>query len=457
MPGPDLTTAYYFRNVRTGKYLTGNSSTNINYVTPSDKTGSTFQQWKIFLVQPGNSFYIQNVGNSQYLAAGTYSSSYNGWYSVCATATSCSFSVAQLAGSAAWNIIFNASYYVHDEDGGIYIVAQNYSYSKNQQDRRQWYLDPVSVNAAAPIPSYVPMIIKNPLPKGVYRIRCFSNNYLLTMPKTAGASPYVTKQIPGDTYQRWLITPQPNGLYTISNSGKGLYLAGSSSNLVEGAPLIGQSIAAGEASFQWNIQTFNPGVMFFIGLPDVHLSVGFANYEAEDSSVVALESSDNIPSQIWFFETFKQLSPAIFHEKRFLEPGKYKIELLHDNHYLTVDSSDNLSSASTRGSAAEFIIAYADDTVPHFTIYHSDSDGKLFIYGDQDRIKTSEDRKTQWVVLPLEHEDGATAYHICDAVSADPRTAISSRIITDRKKLFFALDPLAEQEVMQLFRFHEAS
>jgi len=56
---------------------------------------------------------------------------------------------------------------------------------------------------------------------------------------------------------QWSVQPQSNNLYTIRNTGTQLYLAVSTSNLVEGAPLIGQSTA-----FEWNIQTFGPGVMF---------------------------------------------------------------------------------------------------------------------------------------------------------------------------------------------------
>ena len=50
---------------------------------------------------------------------------------------------------------------------------------------------------------------------------------------------------------------QSNDLYTIRNIGTQLYLGASASNLVKGAPLIGQSTA-----FEWGIHTFGPGVMF---------------------------------------------------------------------------------------------------------------------------------------------------------------------------------------------------
>ena len=51
------------------------------------------------------------------------------------------------------------------------------------------------------------MINKNPLPKGMYRIRSFNGTYLLTMPQDANASegnksPYVSKQIPKNDAQK---------------------------------------------------------------------------------------------------------------------------------------------------------------------------------------------------------------------------------------------------------------
>jgi hypothetical protein len=61
-----------------------------------------------------------------------------------------------------------------------------------------------------------------------------------------------------------VLIPEGDSLYTIRNSGTGLYLAGSSARLVKGALLVGQfaSVADGETPFQWKIKTFGPGVMF---------------------------------------------------------------------------------------------------------------------------------------------------------------------------------------------------
>jgi len=198
---------------------------------------------------------------------------------------------------------------------------------------------------------------------------------------------------------------------------------------------------------------------FFIGLRDSNLSIGFSNYEAEDLEAVALETSDNIPSQIWYFETFKILSPATFHGKRILDAGDYTIELCNNNYYLKVlAASGDLSSTSTATQGTKFTVAYADDTTPNFTLSFTDSYGTSYFVVTTDHLETIDTKKkaTKWVILLLEHEDGGDAYHICDASSEDPRKAISSRQITNGRKSNFAIDPLAEQEVMQMWRFHDA-
>jgi hypothetical protein len=61
---------------------------------------------------------------------------------------------------------------------------------------------------------------------------------------------------------QWLLVPEGDSLYTIRNSGTGLYLTVPSTKLVKGARLTGQSVANGETPFQWKIETFGPGVMF---------------------------------------------------------------------------------------------------------------------------------------------------------------------------------------------------
>lgn len=105
---------------------------------------------------------------------------------------------------------------------------------------------------------------------------------------------------------------------------------------------------------------------------------------------------------------------------------------------------------------SQFTITYADRQSPSFTISHTDPNGKLYVYGDRDCIETSEDRQTKWVLLPLEHDDGGIAYQyvtnhnihaqtfwemsiltsICHSTTADPRKAISSRLITNRRKVY---------------------
>jgi len=150
-----------------------------------------------------------------------------------------------------------------------YQIMKGFTHKSCNQhpNRYMWHLDPVTN----------PLLLlfdKNPLPSGNYRIRSFIGVYVLMTPEEENGRPYVRKQVQDNNAQevscltmlpfcvlkflfQWSVQLQSNGLYTIRNTGTQLYLAGSASNLVKGAPLIGQSTA-----FKWNILTFGPGVMF---------------------------------------------------------------------------------------------------------------------------------------------------------------------------------------------------
>ncbi|KAF9536213.1 hypothetical protein CPC08DRAFT_54943, partial [Agrocybe pediades] len=234
-------------------------------------------------------------------------------------------------------------------------------------------------------------------------------------------------------------------------------------NLVDGTLVFGQPPADGKAAFSWDLATGGSGVFFFISVRDAGVSLGFADYEAHDSEQVQLKKSDNVISQIWFFETFEILAPAVYHSSRVISAGWYYIELQESNFFMTVNDTEDLADVRTRGGrTTKFNIIYADENVPSFIISYTSADTDAitsYITISRDHLETTEGRKhaTEWIAIPLDHPDGGTAYHIVDAHSHDPRRAISSRMITDRRRSFFAVDPLAEQEVMQMFRFYETT
>ncbi|KDR73987.1 hypothetical protein GALMADRAFT_250718 [Galerina marginata CBS 339.88] len=458
MPLPNSSSSYYLRNPFTQQYLTV-SSTDKSYLIPSDLLAvNLLQQWRFPSAGPGQ-VYLQNVGTGQYFKAYSYNTNYNGYAKVTMGDTPDAVTVTETNGQLMIMVqnatTSNNACYIHDE-GGIFAVTATYSFSKNELTRRHW-----GMQAVGDLPPG-PMVNKNPLPKGFYRIRTFNGGYLLTMPDKAIAGkslPYVSKQVPKNDNQKWAVTPQPNGYYTISSSGNGLYLAGSPTNLVEGATLIGQSLGTGDTAFQWNVQTFNPGVMFFIGPPNTELSIGFSSYQAENLEVVNLKTSDNIPSQIWFFETFKQIGAAVFHGKRLLAPGNYILEICQDNTFVKVLNTDDMAIASTQANGTKFTVIYADNDTPNFILSYTDaSSATAYLTAAEERVETTALKKqaTEWVLLPLQHKDEGIAYHICDASSSDPRKAISARMVLDRTRSFFALDPLAEQEVLQMWRFIDA-
>ncbi|KAF4618433.1 hypothetical protein D9613_010159 [Agrocybe pediades] len=260
-----------------------------------------------------------------------------------------------------------------------------------------------------------PIVKKEPLPKELYRIRSFTGGYLLTMPEKsldAGGKmiPYVARQVPKNEYQRWQVTRQENGLYTISNSANGLYLAAPSSNLTSGALLLGQSAKENPKPFEWNIQSVN-GVFFFVGVPTATLSMGFADYDAQESKQVALTASDNAASQIWLFETMKPLAEATFSHLRLLTPGAYIIELSQSNSYLAITDTDDLADVSLRSQATHFQVIYKDKHTAKFTLSYRDSDGGRFYIiaspSNGGRLETTDAQvdPTEWATLRLEPGD----------------------------------------------------
>ncbi|KAF4618250.1 hypothetical protein D9613_011623 [Agrocybe pediades] len=307
----------------------------------------------------------------------------------------------------------------------------------------------------------LPIVKKDPLPKGLYRIRSFTGNYVLTMPEKpledGKVIPYVAKQVPKNEYQRWQVTPQENGLYTISNSGNNMYLAGPTNNLTTGTLLRGQSPKEDPKPFEWVIQSVN-GVLFFVGVPTATLSMGFADYDANESEQVALTTSDNAPSQIWLFETMQPLASATFSQSRWLKPGSYIIELSQTNAYLVVSDTHDLTTDARQSQATRFQVTYKDENASNFTLSYTKGNPaeQFYIIGSTSnggRVETTDEEAdpTEWAVLRL--EAGEDVYYIVQAGVQDSQRSVSSRRIISMGRSYFAIDPLARGEVMQMFRF----
>jgi hypothetical protein len=268
------------------------------------------------------------------------------------------------------------------------------------------------------------------------------------MSSNAAATVYVRKQDRKKlAQQKWSVTfDDSSGMFTIQNSGTNLYLACSNANATQGSPLIGQA----NLPYWWSVQTFDHGVMFFIRLPDQPLSLGFSDYEAEELSEVVLEPSDNIPSQIWFFETDQPLSQDNVYARCELDAGNYTIQSCHDSSYmaverhaLTIDSSEN---------AATFALKYCSGG-PNFTLrYDQNKKDVVNASGYVDLRSSAKDDDKQWVLLPQKTES-ATVYYICQPALGYPLKVISSRKLDEE---YLALDEFAEGEVMQMWNFISA-
>ncbi|KAF9568306.1 hypothetical protein CPC08DRAFT_455184 [Agrocybe pediades] len=426
-------------------------------------------------------YILKNLGTNQYFSwkppnARVHSSG----ESLTTSPTATVVSLIRYAAEGSYLIFFQGSYYqshryqsvVYTDTSVVYGYAYGSKYNSTSDyigigPEIRWLFE--EAGNADPVPGdpkFIPPIVKmDPLPKGLYRIRSLTGSYLLMMPANANDAdgktrPYVARQLLDNDYQMWQVTQQENGLYTISNSGNDLYLAAPINKLTTGARLLGQSVTENPKPFEWNIQSVN-GVFFFVGVPTATLSMGFADYHAQESKQVALTTSINAASQIWLFEPIQPLERPTFSYPRILDPGTYIIELCDNNAFLKVTETEDLSVDFQRSEATRFKVIYVDDHSAAFRLSYIDSDSELSYlveHADADggRLETTESlsEATKWVLLRLETNEDV--YHIIRA-DVHPQRAISSRRIKSRRrsgKSYFATDPLATGEVMQMFRFH---
>ncbi|KAF8798652.1 hypothetical protein BYT27DRAFT_7203235 [Phlegmacium glaucopus] len=415
---------YHLRNAHTGRYIIGYGDMSL-WCMQLDLTSVSEDRGKWKIVNGiDDKKYFRNFVNPFYIAAAKYS---NDYYEVMGSPQGSLMSVRK--DGNAFTISYGNEYFLYnDENDACYAVPRNYS---NQWSRYQWYLD------ESP---------KLPLPEGVYRIRSFNGNYLLTMPpqNATGESetPYVTRHNPNNEAQKWVVTPEQNGYYyTISNPETNTYLMGSGTWVSRGA------FHPRSYAFQWKLEHSGLGVAFFIRSGTS--SIGFPNYEAEDFSNVTLQPGDKIPSQMWFFEIYNPVTPAKFH--RFLESKNYVLESSRNNQYLkVVPQSDELLSTSNRNDATEFTVTYVDSNSANFTLTFPTSSGTSNIIADRWRVVTSANETKEWVVVP--HSSG-TAYYIREATTAQLRKGFSTQSIQFRRKSYFAFDYQSEDQE-QSWRFH---
>ncbi|KAF9555267.1 hypothetical protein CPC08DRAFT_766078 [Agrocybe pediades] len=485
----DTSMVFRIRSASANSYLGVAADGFIQLVSPgiastaNDKwvVTATNSEYSVSGAAPAMGYFLKNVGTNKYFSW-TYANKGQSWAATGVALTTVPNTatvslIPYINEASTYSILFkgrDTSYasLVYTDSKDVYGYAYAYTTATqyyNVGNPIRWVFEAVGkvsdlVPTTDPADSkFVSPIVKNdPLPKGLYRIRTLNGGYLLTMPVKSNNSegkviPYVSRQVPKNEYQRWQVTRQDNGLYTISNSGNELYLAAPSSNLITGALLLGQSLGQNPKPFEWNIQSIN-GVFFFVGVPTAKLSMGFADYDAHDSEQVALTTSTNAASQIWLFEMMEPLAPATFSHSRLLTPGPYIIELSENNSYLVVNDSEELSTTLQKNGGTQFQIAYKDDNTAKFTISYKDSDGgRSYVVATEangGRLETTDSQvnPTEWAVLRL--EQGEDVYHVIRADVQDPQRSVSSRKVSSRGKTFFAIDPLARGEVMQMFRFH---
>ncbi|KAG1781692.1 hypothetical protein EV702DRAFT_1072731 [Suillus placidus] len=453
----DTTVKYLIQHSETGEYLSpGGSSVTTKALSKSEKD-SLMYQWTI-----KEGYLISNVAKSQLLVPGSPGE----FTAVLEVPT-------QNNQRFKWNISSEEvgkpvqltlkakgiAYYMYttSKQNSVKISSQLTEYGGHES----WILD-LAAPPKAVIPSLLPM--KNPLPSGSYRIRAFNGSFLLTMPnntlkqKRQDNNVYVNKrQSNADAAkcQRWEVELlEDSGLYTIKNSGTGLYLAPNSNRWLQGDMLVGLD----NFFSKWSIQTTDMGVMFFIGLLGVQssLSIGFPNYEGGDLSEVELEPSDSVPSQIWFFESL-DVNPAapgqdVMHTTSILEERDYYIRSWHDDKiYLSIESGNvKLKGATLR---SKFTLTYPSDKSGSFKLSYTspvdDGDDDTYHVTDASGLLDLRDEnETLWVVIP-HHGESGTVYHICDSITGS--NAISSRPKNNGNKV--VVDPMVEGDEVQWWGF----
>jgi len=119
-------------------------------------------------------------------------------------------------------------------------------------------------------------------------------------------------------------------LYTIQNARTNHFLAINQPGS-DGSFVVGQA-----GTYPWVIQAIDKGFMFIIGLAEPQLVLGFSDYEDEDPGHVGLKPSANSPSQIWFFETARQMGKDEVPAARLLTEGQFAIRSCHDHNYIAI-------------------------------------------------------------------------------------------------------------------------
>jgi hypothetical protein len=408
---------------------------------------STRQQWKFVNAGSTNNFYIQNVKTNEYLGYTSVNSVYRVYVS----------------SQTSWTIELDGdSYFIKYTSNSGYRFLTNASSQvlmsgvTTGYDNERWKLLPVNP----------PPIDNNPLGTGYYRIRSFNGLYLMTMPtgdESEDKNAYIKSQdSASNLFQRWLVTRQTNGLYVILSSGNTpkRYLG-----CAEGQTAQGDNTEALDKPFEWCIQSTGLSSAFLVTLPQSKLSLGFSNYLVDSDEDVCLEPSDDIPSQLWFFEKYFPFGSEKVHAKRIpdIPDGKYLIQNCHDSTvYMTYlgTAPVRITSGLSTGKA-KFSLKYKDANSATFTLTYdevSSDTPPVTTYNkvaDVGGYLNIGETATSWVFLQEQAND--PGYYICRPDSGYPRRVISNRLFTAvNKNKYFAIDNMVKGDTTQMWKLVSA-
>ncbi|KAK2465644.1 hypothetical protein APHAL10511_002188 [Amanita phalloides] len=406
---------------------------------------SKLQYWE-FETVPGNVgfYYVRNVGNNKRCL-------YCDGSSITATTPTTTYSLAKIwyeNGSYRLTVRYSTTdYYVNPDDYGALMKATS---TKNDTDKQKWQL--ITVASPPSVPIY-----EGILQTGNYRIRNLDGKSLFTLPdkKFIGAvnlfvRPQRSEADKLRAYQRWIVTRQESGDYTIQNAGNNSYLG-----CTVATPTVGDSLVGLENIYIWKFQSIG-GFAWSIRLPSGGLSVGSADNDIEDEDEMSLVPSDNTSSQIWFMEKYIPLGKDQIHAKREIQEGTYVFQSAHDSSIYMKAISNAWRIAAATTAPSKFKLEYVDANSAHFTLTYTTAATKTTaaeskIVADTGGFIGLNDDGTEFVLLEKDKDD--PGFVICRPDPGHPHKVVTSRTKIDGNgNSVFAIDNLVAGEALQMWK-----
>jgi hypothetical protein len=392
------------------------------------------QYWTLQPITGSTQYHIQNVANTNLYLCNYYNSYVYMMYSC--SGVSSYYTTADVSSvDNAYRIILYYSttqFYAGPSADNTSVALSS---SMNNLDGQKWNLVPVTP----------PPVNNHQLETGMYRIRNLNGTSLLTMPSTADNDVYARTQLDQSPYQRWAVTRQSNGAYTVLNAGTNTFLGCNLAISIPGSNLTGLPL---QNPFPWDLQSVG-GFAWSLRVPARDWSVGFTGYEVEDEVAVSLDLSDATASQIWFMEKYIAVGQDVIYAKCELPAGKYLLQSAHDETiYMNVKSTPWRLLPGT-DTTSQFELKYNVNSAS-FTLTYVTNSGTPIINDAGGYLAINSPGQSTSFVL-LEKDAGDPGYFICRPDSGHPRKVISARTTTVSGNTVFTVEKMTEGDPQHMW------